>query len=84
VAAGDGGFTLQVQVPNVNYGTCNCTVIGSVSGGTATATLSELAADLPHTGFDATPVAWIGGTALALGLLIAIGFAVRRRSAVKD
>ncbi len=84
VANADGSFTLQVQTPNENYGTCDCTVVGAITSATATATLTQLAADLPRTGFDATPVAWIGGTALSLGLLIAVGFAVRRRSVAKD
>ncbi len=80
VAAGDGSFTLQVQVPNLDYVRCDCTVVGAETDNTATALLTQVSGALPRSGFDVTPVAWAGGSVLALGLVFVLGYALRRRS----
>ncbi|MCU1546532.1 MAG: Sortase sorted surface protein [Homoserinimonas sp.] len=87
-ANANGGVSVDVTLPTDARGTYTITATGLTSGTIGTAALTVVAADsaagsvaLPVTGTE-VPVAllWIAGGAVALGLMLLVVVAVRRRS----
>lgn len=77
----DGSFSMQVVLPNENFGTCSLLVNGvetNYASGAMTYT-----PDLPVTGLNVATYAWAGAGVLGLGVAFLIVFAARRKAAKK-
>lgn len=73
----DGSFTVNITLPNVNFGTCSITVNG-VSTNTATGSVTYNP-DLPDTGLNIAVYVWAGIGVLGVGIGFVFLFLSRKK-----
>ncbi len=79
---GDGAFSLQIQLPAGDFGTCTCELVGLTSGKTGSVDLGYVPGEaIAYTGSNPGLVAWTGLGIVALGLAFVIALRSRRRRA---